>query len=68
MANSTCPNCGYEVYSDNYLYVGNHAAYDKGYSNSGFKIVGYRFWCRNEIEDEETGELYECDTSWEEHN
>jgi len=65
MATSICPNCANEVYSHNYLYVGNHAAMEKGYENSGFKIVGYRFSCRNEVENED-GEVCECDTQWEE--
>jgi hypothetical protein len=53
MAYSNCPDCGAETYSDNYLYVGNHAAYDKGYEDSGFKIVGYRFRCEELIEPDE---------------
>ena len=63
MAYSICPDCDSEVFSDNYVYTGNHAAYDKGYENSGFKIIGYRFHCRNEIE--VNNELCECDTSLE---
>jgi hypothetical protein len=61
--NAECPECGQNVYSDNYIYVGNHAAYNKGHSDSGLKIIGYRFYCRNEIEVD--GELCECDTRFE---
>jgi len=63
MASSDCPECGHNQFSENYLYVGNHAAYLKGYENSGFKIIGYRFVCRNEVEID--GELCECGHSWE---
>jgi hypothetical protein len=61
---SNCPECGNDVFSDNYLYIGNHAAYEKGYENSGFKIIGYRFYCENEIYID--GVLHECGMEWDE--
>lgn len=59
-----CPKCGAEVWTNDYLYVGNHAANDKGYEDSGFKIVGWRFHCRAELETgDDCGHIFETNVT-----
>lgn len=43
----TCPYCNHKLTYNSYLYKGNHSAYEKGYENSGFKVVGHSWKCEN---------------------
>jgi predicted nucleic-acid-binding Zn-ribbon protein len=56
---SKCPKCGKDMFSENYIYTGNRYKYLKGDADSEFKIIGYRFFCRNK-----TADGSECVTSW----
>lgn len=58
-----CPYCESELIYDDFLYKGNHAAYEKGYLDSGFKKTGDIWYCknRNGFENLEEAEKYKKD-------
>lgn len=44
-----CEHCGEELRLDDYLYVGNYAAYLNGRPDSGYKVTADVYKCDNEM-------------------
>lgn len=43
-----CEICDKPMHYHDYNYIGNYAAYEKGYPDSGFKVVSDVYKCDNE--------------------
>lgn len=43
-----CPCCGVELSHTDSYYTGNYSAYEKGYENSGYQVLGDIYKCLNE--------------------